>query len=231
MIIFFDVDDTLVDHSRAAYTAAQVFYRHFRAALTGLNEETFLVRWNDAAERHFAAYNAGQCSYQDQRRRRVREFLGAALSDQDADERFGVYLAAYEKHWTLFPDVQPCLDTLAGQTLGVISNNDIDATRRKLRRLQIVDRFADVVAPETTGFSKPDRRIFEAACQRLNAPPAACLYVGNMLEKDAGAASAAGLTGVWINRSEENPPEAGPEGIIMIHDLRDLPRIVRDIRS
>jgi putative hydrolase of the HAD superfamily len=226
LIIFFDVDDTLIDHSGAERTAASLFYRRFRDTLAGLDEESFYARWHAAAERHFATYNAGECSYQDQRRRRIRAFFGSELSDREADELFAVYLVGYESQWALFPDVLPCLDALAGQTLGIISNNGIEATRLKLDRVQIADRFADVVTPDTIGISKPDRRIFEAACERLGVPPAACMYVGDMLENDACAASAAGLTGVWINRSGENRPTLDTEGIIVIHDLRDLPRVV-----
>jgi putative hydrolase of the HAD superfamily len=227
LIIFFDVDDTLIDHRGAERSAAALFYRHFRDTWAGLDEESFYIGWHDAAERHFAAYNAGECSYQDQRRRRIREFFGSTLSDREADDRFAVYLTGYEAHWALFPDVLPCLDMLGGQTLGIISNNGLEATRLKLDRVQIADRFADVVTPDAIGISKPDRRIFEAACTRLNAPPAACMYVGDMLEKDACAASAAGLTGVWINRSGENGPALETEGIIVIHDLRDLPGVAR----
>lgn len=220
MVIFFDVDDTLVDHSGAERTAALLFYHHFREALAGLDAESFYARWHGAAERHFASYNAGECSYQEQRRRRVREFLGPALSDQEADDVFGVYRVSYEDNWALFPDVLPCLDALADQTLAVISNNSADATLYKLQRVGIVSRFAEVITPETARASKPDPRIFAAACARLDTLPARCLYVGDRLENDARAASAAGLTGVWINRTGERAPSI--DGVTMIHDLRDL---------
>jgi putative hydrolase of the HAD superfamily len=225
LVIFFDVDDTLVDHSSAEREAALLFYRRFSDQLGGLDGETFYTRWHAAAQRHFAAYNAGEISYQEQRRRRVREFLGAALSDRDADELFAMYLAGYESRWVLFPDVLPCLDALRDRRLGIISNNGIDATRLKLRRMQIIDRFVDVVTPETVRASKPDRRIFEAACARLDVPPGEAMYVGDQLSTDARAAAAVGLTGVWLNRQRLDEAEA--DGVSMIHDLHDLLPLVR----
>jgi putative hydrolase of the HAD superfamily len=224
MVVFFDVDDTLVDHSGAERTAALLFYHHFLEALPGLDAESFYTGWHAAAERHFASYNAGECSYQEQRRRRIREFFGPLLSNQEADDLFRVYLVGYEENWALFPDVLPCLDALADQTLAVISNNSTDATRYKLQRVGIVTRFAEVITPETVGVSKPDPRIFAAACARLDTPPARCLYVGDRLENDARAASAAGLIGVWINRTDERARNT--DGITMIHDLRHLPRVL-----
>ena len=224
MIVFFDVDDTLVDHSSAERSAALLFYKELAgsASLAGLDGDTFCARWHDAAVRHFASYNAGECSYQEQRRRRIREFFGADLTDADADDLFGVYLTRYEAHWALFLDVLPCLDGLAGHTLGIISNNSIHAVQHKLHHVQIADRFDVVIAPETTGASKPDRRIFEAACQQVNAPASACVYVGDQLDTDARAAAAAGMIGVWIDRrGEDGKP---PDGIITIHDLHELVR-------
>ncbi len=229
MVIFFDVDDTLIDHSSAERNAALLFYQHFRDDLAGLDteidSETFYTRWHASAERHFAAYNAGECSYQEQRRRRIRDFFDPALSDQTADELFAVYLVSYEAHWALFPDVLSCLDALRDQWLGIISNNGIDATRLKLQRMQIEDRFADVVTPETVRASKPDPRIFEAACTRLDVSPADALYVGDHLTSDARAAAEAGLTGVWLNRRRSD--ESGSGGLVVIHDLRELPPLLR----
>lgn len=220
MPVLFDVDDTLVDHLGAERKAAVALLRRFSDRLAYSDDE-FVALWHGAAERHFAAFNAGLCSYQEQRRRRIREFFGADLSDQAADERFADYHGAYEQSWTLFPDVLPCLDALAGETLAVVSNNGTDATRQKLDAVGIADRFVEIVTPENAGVSKPDPRIFQTACARLGVSPAACLYVGDLLDKDARAAQSAGLTGVWLNR---NPAHAGadPGDVRAIHDLREL---------
>ena len=227
MVIIFDVDDTLIDHSSAERNAALLFYRRFRDHLDGLDGETFYTRWHAAAQRHFATYNAGEISYQEQRRRRVREFFDAALSDQAADDLFRVYQVGYEASWTLYPDVLPCLDALRGRRLGIISNNGSDATRLKLRRMQIEDRFADVVTPDTIGVSKPDCRIFETACARLDVSPGEAVYVGDQPASDARAAAEAGLMGVWLNRQRVDESEA--DGLLVIHDLRELPPLLQSI--
>ena len=41
---------------------------------------------------------------------------------------------------------------------------------------------------------------------------------------DAHAALEAGLTGVWLNRQRED--ESGADGLIVIHDLRELPPLL-----
>jgi putative hydrolase of the HAD superfamily len=225
MAVLFDVDDTLIDHSRAERAAAVDFRRRFSAVLAYSDDE-FAGLWHRASEKHFAAFNAGECSYREQRRRRIREFFGAGVSDSGADELFELYLMAYRQNWRLFPDVLPCLDALAGETLGIVSNNGTEGTLTKLTHVGLAERFAAVTTPENAGVSKPDARIFRAACARLGAALEHCIYVGDRLENDARAARDAGLNGVWIDRAGSGDPLDHAGGIVVIRDLRELPSIL-----
>jgi putative hydrolase of the HAD superfamily len=228
MPVFFDVDDTLIDHRGAAEAGARALYRrHADRLALALTEDEFLTRWHQAAERHFAAFAAGQCSYQEQRRRRIRDLFGAWLSNEEADALFAVFLAEYERGWALFPDALPCLDALQGETLGVISNNSTTATLGKLRATGIADRFAVIMTVDVAGVGKPDPVIFLAACAAVHATPSQCLYVGDKYDTDALAAQRAGLIGVWLNRRGETMDEA--ETLPQIASLRELPALVRSV--
>ncbi len=227
MPIFFDVDDTLIDHHSAAEKGALALYRRHMARLSvALSEDEFLARWHESAERHFAAFAAGECSYQEQRRRRIRDFFGAELSDAEADALFGVYLAEYERGWALFPDVLLCLDALQGETLGVISNNATSATLGKLQATGIARRFAVIMTVDVAGVGKPDPVIFRAACAQAGAVAAHCVYVGDKLDTDALAAQRAGLQGVWLNRRAERPQ--GDPQVLEIRSLLELPKLLRN---
>ncbi len=226
MPVFFDVDDTLIDHRGAAEKGARALYRHHADRLAvALAEEEFLARWHESAERHFAAFAAGECSYQEQRRRRIRDLFGTWLGDAEADALFAVFLAEYQRNWALFPDVLPCLDALQGEVLGVISNNATAATLGKLRATGIAGRFAVIMTVDVAGVGKPDPAIFQAACAQAGAPPAQCLYVGDKLNTDALAAQRAGLIGVWLNRrgaSLQDDPQ-----VLEIRSLLELPELLR----
>jgi len=52
--------------------------------------------------------------------------------------------------------------------------------------------------------------------------PESVLYVGDRLDVDARAASAAGLTGVWLNRSASDDDPCQPT----IASLRELPLLL-----
>jgi len=57
-----------------------------------------------------------------------------------------------------------------------------------------------VVTSERAGFAKPDPRIVHAALAALQVTGEQALYVGDDLHTDLGAASAAGVRFVWIDR-------------------------------
>jgi putative hydrolase of the HAD superfamily len=233
MLILFDIDDTLLDHSGAVRSAAMTLHE-----ITGppMGVEEFLLHWAAALERHFGRYLAGEITYQGQRRARVREVIDATLSDDAADQLFSRYLAAYEGAWSLFPDVRPCLGQLSQHRLGVISNGQTHQQRKKLMQTGIADRFECILISEECGCAKPSEDIFLRACAATGASPVNALYVGDQYELDAEAARRAGLLGVWLDRHGKATPRHSPPVIrtlaisqaswaeVVIQDLLDRVR-------
>lgn len=211
-MVFFDIDDTLMDDGTATRTAVAVLHRLSSAAGT---IDELVVRWWAAIDRHFPRYLAGEVSYQAQRRARIREVIDNRATDQDADRTYQVYLEAYESALTLFPDVLPCLAALQGSRVGVISNGQAAHQRKKLERTNIISRFDYVLISEECAWSKPSAGIFLHACEAAGVPPSDAVYVGDRYDVDATGARAAGLTGIWLDRrrtrhaSHQHPIIAG----------------------
>lgn len=215
MLVLFDIDETLLDHKTTERAAAAVLHR-----IAGVNGpvEAFVAAWSDALERNFQRYLAGELSYDEQRRARVREVVGA-LDDEAVDRLLEQYLEVYLAGSTLFPDVVPCLDRLAGHRLGIISNGQTAHQRAKLVRSGIVDRFECVLVSEECGFAKPSAEIFHRACARLGEPPAGAVYIGDRYDVDAEGARRAGLRGIWLDRSRVAGPDHQPPIIASLDDL------------
>ena len=131
MVILFDLDDTLVDHSTALRAATETPHKSVDSSLP---LERFSVAWTASHRKNFDLYLAGALSYDAQRRARVRETIDPTLSDEAADQVFATYLAGYEAAWSLFSDVQGCLDNLSRYRLGVVSNGQAHQQRMKLQR-------------------------------------------------------------------------------------------------
>ncbi|HLJ12432.1 MAG TPA: HAD family hydrolase [Planctomycetaceae bacterium] len=222
MIIFFDLDDTLMDHSRAVRGAAIALHADLRVG--GTNEE-FVGAWREAQRRHYPRFLTGELSYETVRRLRVRETVSAELGDDEADELFAEYMRIYQSQWMLFPDVLPCLDRLrdSGFAVGVISNGPSVEQRAKLRALVIEGRFQHILISEECGFAKPDRQIFQRACETAGVPPQDVVHVGDHYEVDVCGSRNAGLRAIWLNRLG---CQRGPTDDEVIESLSELPAIL-----
>jgi putative hydrolase of the HAD superfamily len=197
MFIFFDIDDTLIDHSTAIKQATVRLYERLDLSLA---LEDFVARWQQAHRELYPRFLNGEWSYEAVVRERVHRAIDADMSDGQADRMFGQYLADYEAGWSLLPDVLPCLDRLRACRLGVISNGRSDEQRRKLTATGIADRFEHIVISEDCGHPKPSAVIFRLACEAVDVPPAQAIYVGDHYEIDIEGARHAGLEAIWLDR-------------------------------
>ena len=96
-MIFFDLDGTLFDHDAAERQGAQAFQLE-HSDLFGESPSAFVALWHSVSEKHMERFFAGDIGEQDQRRARMRELFSrerSALSDQEADQLFELYLAKY----------------------------------------------------------------------------------------------------------------------------------------
>ncbi len=89
----------------------------------------------------------------------------------------------------------------------------------KLQRTGLAAYIDVVLTSGRLGVAKPDPAAFQLACAELGVSPAATVYVGDRLDVDALASSAAGLRGIWLNRNQGQLPN----GVASITSLHDLP--------
>ncbi|MFX4291445.1 HAD family hydrolase [Streptomyces bohaiensis] len=205
--VLWDIDDTLFDYSGAERAGVLRHLAAEGAALTGPGAADAVKRWNDVMALHYGRFVRGELTFGEQRRERVRGFLGEPLTDEDADAWFARYREHYEGEWRVFADVLPALEAVAAAGLrqGLLSNSAAAPQDRKLRRLGIRDRFEVLVCSDDLGCAKPDPAAFHAACMTMNLEPEEVAYVGDRWDTDAVAAAEAGLTGVWVDRSGASP--------------------------
>ncbi|MFI6518200.1 HAD family hydrolase [Spirillospora sp. NPDC050679] len=232
-VIFFDLDGTLVDHRSAVWEAIGQIVR--AAPHATAPPEELVASWWALEARHMREYLAGQCSFAEHHRHRVRSFLpmlgepvpeSPDLLDAWIAER---YLSAFEKSWRSYPDVRPCLETLkrlpGGPRLAVLTNGDPEQQRAKLARFDLLEYFEAVLTPTELGAPKP--AAYAAACRWMGTEPAQAVNVGDMLESDVHAAALAGLTGIWLDRGIDfvtgGPSPAADGTVLRVERLTDLP--------
>ncbi|MER8010744.1 HAD family hydrolase [Streptomyces sp. NPDC094149] len=225
--VVWDVDDTLFDYTTADREGMRSHLSVEGLLAGGETPEEALARWREITDWQWARFSAGELSFEEQRRERIRVFLGTPLEAAEADAWFRRYMTHYEAAWALFPDVVPVLDALAtSHRHAVLSNSSLTVQDHKLRTLGVHDRFETILCAAELGISKPQAGAFLAACAALDLAPHEVAYVGDHPEIDGRGAADAGLLSVWIDRNGVYTDGTAPFGPHRIASLAELPAIL-----
>ncbi|HTX86105.1 MAG TPA: HAD family hydrolase [Streptosporangiaceae bacterium] len=218
--VLFDLDGTLVDHAGVVAAALRAWLPSYGLSADAIEAVTPL--WFDLEQRHYRAWRSGEISFEEQRRRRIRDFMpavGALIPLGQLDGVFAEYLRCYASAWAAFEDAAPALRRIAsaGLRVGVLTNGDYGQQTAKLAATGLIGLCGPVFASSELSAGKPDRRAYLVACRRLGVLPGRVLMVGDDHELDVVAARAAGLSAVLLDRSG-----SGSQPVAGIGSLRDL---------
>ena len=83
--------------------------------------------------------------------------------------------------------------------VGIITNGSTQRQKAKIINTNLNSCFDTIIISEEVGFSKPDKRIFELALNKLNVQPEDVLFVGDDIEKDIAGCQNANIKGIWFN--------------------------------
>ncbi|WP_456278979.1 HAD family hydrolase [Bacillus sp. AK128] len=226
-MIFFDIDGTLLDYDYAEREGILDFFRT-NPYLFSFSEHQAIEVWKKLSNEYFERFLANELSFQEQKRARMIELFKRVeinLTNEEADEKFEIYMSLYKKNWRAYLDVIEVLDKLKtlGYPLGVISNGDYQQQVEKLQRMGVIEYFDCVITSSEVGAAKPDKSIFMEACKHTNTPIVNCYYVGDRLDTDALGSIMAGMRGIWINRIKDK--QHHPE-VIEINSLQELLKVI-----
>lgn len=206
-VVIFDLDGTLMDHEASVIAALRAWLPSLGIRPT----DDLTAAWFAAEERHFPAWQAREIGWQEQRRRRLRDFLPlighAPGTEAELDAIFAGYVASYEAAWTRFDDVLPALHDLAGLGLptAVLTNGAAVQQNAKVAAIGLLNTIGPVLTAEELGAAKPAAEAFLGVCERLGVEPGTALHVGDRYDLDVVAARAAGLAAVYLDRYDLGP--------------------------
>lgn len=185
-LILFDLDNTLCDHLTSLHVRLNYA---FKESFPNEDERADVVEQSveiahDRTE-HFADV-----------------FAEHDVVEPDAVERaIERYHSDRFRGLELFDDTLDAIAAASEQAeIAVITNGPTDIQQPKLDLLGIEPLFSFVLISESTGFWKPDPRIFELALTRSGVPAHKAVYIGDSPDHDMAGAQGAGLTAIWMNR-------------------------------
>jgi HAD superfamily hydrolase (TIGR01509 family) len=211
LVVLFDLDNTLFDHSYSARRALAVLRRSHpylrRRTLTDIADE--YQRLLDATHVHVMN---GKETVQNARTLRIQQLLassGAQVSREEAEALAGGYRRTYQEHRRAIPGSAALLRAVHKRAkVGIVTNNLVAEQEEKLRATGLAGSIDYLIISESAGFLKPDPRIFQLALDQAGCDPSEALMVGDSWTSDVRGALSAGIAPVWYNPRGLVPPEA-----------------------
>lgn len=220
MIIFFDIDDTLIDSRSAHRIALEEVCREF-SLQPDINQ--IFTEWRLISDKYLKLYFQNKLTINEQRIRRIKDlwqYAGKQISDMEARIIHKKYHNLFLQHCIPFPDTIPTLKKLEKFHLGIITNGPISDQIGKLEKNQLAHFFNPVIISEEVGHWKPQKEIFEFAAQRAYHLISECVFIGDSYELDYLGGTLAGMRCIWLNRDRTSLFQ----NIEKITELEELPK-------
>jgi HAD superfamily hydrolase (TIGR01549 family) len=207
--IFFDLDNTLYDHSSSAAEAMRLMYERHRINDLGVSLADFSEQYGVITARLWLDLAPGKIDINRLRTQRFEElFEYYGINGIPAQEFGEEYIETYiEQHYPI-EGVDDFLKALSKKyPLGLLTNAFPDTQRKKLERLNWDGYFRWTLIAGEIGMFKPDERLFAYIAELANAEPSEMMYVGDSVAEDIEPAHAAGMVTVWVRRPGIAEPE------------------------
>lgn len=227
--IFFDLDNTLLDHRRAAREALGIIYEKYGLERYGVRPDEFVEGYFRVNGEMWLGLAAGETTVERLRTERFDRLFeelgtrGAVAGDVVGPE----YLRVYEKRVYPFDGAKETLAALAGVfPLGLATNGFADTQRKKLAATGWEKYFDWAVIAGEVGVFKPDLAFFRLLAEKANAEPGEVIFVGDSPAEDVVPARGAGLITVWLRTPGAWDPGAHYT-VNEITDVLNVPPVAR----
>ncbi len=205
----FDLDGVILDSEKALIAAARQLYDE--AVPRSVDWDDFWKFYRSCSVHNYKLWISGQIEFVEYFFFRIKDtfaFFGIEISNGRADELVGFHRQCLIDNSEVFDDVIPCLETLRGGKIGVITNMPFEIQWAKIEKLGLdrffpKDHFFVPYNEEGRLIRKPCGRIYEKACRTMGVDAMRTVFIDDLRE-NAIEASICGMVGAYLDRQEGN---------------------------
>lgn len=213
--VYFDIDDTLLDHTHAEREALADVREQYLEIFGTLSVDELQEQYdavNSPLWRRYADGEIDKATLREQRFERLLDAVGAPHANASLVRRY--YMQRYGHHWRFIPGARTAYERISERRpVGLMTNGFAEVQAEKLKTFPVLEERAEaVVVCEETGTLKPDPCVFEHATEEAGVRPEDVLYVGDSYQSDVEGAQAAGWRVAWFRRNggdDRSPDEGG----------------------
>jgi len=205
--VYFDLDDTLLDHTHAERKALADVRDRYLAIFGKLSVDELQEQYHTINAPLWRRYADGEIDKDTVKRERFKQLLeavGAPHADPSLVGRY--YMQRYAAHWQFIPGAKDAYEAIAEQVpVGVMTNGFAEVQAQKFDSFPLLRERADaIVVCEETGVLKPAPEAFAHATEEAGVEADEILYVGDSYRSDVEGAQRVGWRVAWFTQTGTN---------------------------
>lgn len=199
--VFFDLDNTLLDHSKTEMEAKREIYKMYREVFEDVSFEEFHDVYVKHNNRLWHLLTEEKITKDYLRLHRVKDSLEELnLNSEKSLEISYKYIEVYSQSFFMIDGAIEVLEEIKDKfPLGIITNGFVEVQKIKLEKTGLSKYFQSVVCSEDVGRMKPHPSIFDFAVKSLNSIAEESIYIGDNYLADIVGGRDFGMKTVYFN--------------------------------
>jgi len=219
--IYFDLDDTLLDHKSAERAGLKDAYSHFELFDT-VEFEKLIATYHQVNKKLWELYGDTQVTKEQLQHDRFEWTLEKLGIDSSRSKEVGsYYLQCYGDHWSWIEGAGEAFSAIRAKfPVGILTNGFSETQKRKFKKFGLHQAADHLIISEDVGYLKPDKRIFDYATRLTGFTSRDILYVGDSYTSDVIGGTEYGWKVAWYN-TEKNAEDREKTDFVF-NDFKDL---------
>jgi putative hydrolase of the HAD superfamily len=197
--VYFDLDNTLLNHSKAESEAQRDTFTEF-PEFEETDIDSWLIAYKDENHKLWLKYQDGKIDREFlQYQRFLRPMKKLGLSTDRSEEIGWAYMQNYRKYWTWVDGAKEALKHVADRfPVGIVTNGFLETQQKKIEVMGLDQYTNNFIITEEVGVMKPHPKVFDVATERSGAERNKILYVGDSYSSDVIGGRDAGWQTAWF---------------------------------
>jgi putative hydrolase of the HAD superfamily len=219
--IYFDLDDTLLDHKSAEKKALGDIHEHFDCFNGSTSEELFEV-YRKINSKQWKLYSEGKVDREQLQRNRFQLTLNElGIGGNNYSEIGSQYMKFYRNHWEWITGAEAAFQSIRSKfNTGILTNGFSETQKAKFERFDLYSKVSHLVISEDVGHLKPHPKIFEHATDVTGLSPGEILYIGDSYNSDVIGGTSFGWNVAWFTTN--GTAEENQKADFVFDDFKDL---------
>ncbi len=206
--IYFDLDNTLLDHTSAEAEAQKVTYRQY-TELQKVSMEEWLRTYAEINHALWQKYQMDDIDREELQLARFRDSMLKLRMDPSQSGEIGVaYMGHYRNYWNWIDGARQAIEKVSGRIgTGIITNGFRETQQKKYEVLELNRYCSQFLISEDVGKMKPHPEVFDRATEMAGVTRESILYVGDSYSSDIVGGRNAGWKTAWYTAFSTTTPE------------------------